>query len=67
MIQDNEIGVLLNRNPTISYGSILYLRVSDVKRDYKKFFANAEETPHLRSHFTDEHYIKHKLGEVFLL
>jgi DNA-directed RNA polymerase beta' subunit len=34
MIRDNEVGVLLNRNPTISYGSILYLRVSDVKRDY---------------------------------
>lgn len=34
MIRDNEVGVLLNRNPTISYGSILYLRVIDVKRDY---------------------------------
>jgi hypothetical protein len=40
--------------------------LGDVKRDYKKFFANAEETPHLRSHFTDEHYIKHKLGEGIL-
>ena len=37
--------------------------LGDVKRDYKKFFANAEETPHLRSHFTDEHYIKHKMRE----
>jgi DNA-directed RNA polymerase beta' subunit len=34
MIRDNEVGVLLNRNPTISYGSILYLRVIDVKKDY---------------------------------
>lgn len=34
MIHDNEIGVLLNRNPTIAYGSILYLRVIDVKKDY---------------------------------
>lgn len=34
IIKDNEIGVLLNRNPTISYGSILYLRVAGVKKDY---------------------------------
>lgn len=37
----------------------------DIKREYQKFFAHAEMTPHLRSHFTDEHYIKHKLGEIF--
>jgi DNA-directed RNA polymerase beta' subunit len=34
MISEEEIGVLLNRNPTISYGSILYLRVTGVKHDY---------------------------------
>ena len=39
--------------------------LGDVKRDYKKFFAHAEETPHLRSHYTDEHYIKHKMGDGF--
>jgi methenyltetrahydromethanopterin cyclohydrolase len=33
MISDNEIGVLLNRNPTISYGSIMYLKIVDVKHD----------------------------------
>ena len=36
----------------------------DIKREYQKFFAHAEMTPHLRSHFTDEHYIKHKLGDA---
>lgn len=34
MIKDHEVGVLLNRNPTIAYGSILYLRVAAVKHDY---------------------------------
>jgi len=34
MIKENEVGVLLNRNPTIAYGSILYLRVADIKNDY---------------------------------
>ena len=33
MIQENEIGVILNRNPTIAYGSIMYLRIVDVKHD----------------------------------
>jgi len=37
MITDDEIGILLNRNPTISYGSILYLRVAGVKHDYDDF------------------------------
>ena len=36
----------------------------DIKREYQKFFARAEMTPHLRSHFTDEHYIKHKLCDA---
>lgn len=35
IIADNEVGILLNRNPTISYGSILYLRVAGVKHDYQ--------------------------------
>lgn len=35
MIEDNEVGVLLNRNPTISYGSILYLRVAGIKNNYE--------------------------------
>lgn len=34
MVEHNEVGVLLNRNPTIGYGSILYLRIVDVKHDY---------------------------------
>jgi hypothetical protein len=34
MVKNREIGVLLNRNPTIGYGSILYLRIVDVKHDY---------------------------------
>jgi DNA-directed RNA polymerase beta' subunit len=37
MITDEEIGILLNRNPTISYGSILYLRIAGVKHDYDDF------------------------------
>lgn len=35
MIVDEEIGILLNRNPTISYGSILYLKVAGIKDDYE--------------------------------
>lgn len=34
MVNDNEVGVLLNRNPTIAYGSILYLRIAAVKKDF---------------------------------
>lgn len=34
MVKENEIGVLLNRNPTIAYGSILYLKIAGVKKDY---------------------------------
>lgn len=33
VIKDNEIGVLLNRNPTIEVGSIIYLRITAVKDD----------------------------------
>jgi DNA-directed RNA polymerase beta' subunit len=33
IIADQEIGILLNRNPTISYGSILYLRIAGIKDD----------------------------------
>ena len=34
MISENDVGVLLNRNPTIAYGSILYLKIKEVKHDY---------------------------------
>ena len=34
MIMDNDVEVLLNRNPTLSYGSILCLRVAEIKKDY---------------------------------
>lgn len=34
MITTHEIGVLLNRNPTISFASIVYLRVAGIKHDY---------------------------------
>lgn len=34
MIKTHEVGVLFNRNPSISYGSILYLRVAGIKHDY---------------------------------
>jgi len=34
MIIDEEIGIMLNRNPTISFGSILYLKVAGIKHDY---------------------------------
>lgn len=37
MIKDEELGVLLNRNPTINYGSILYLRICDIKKDIEDF------------------------------
>jgi DNA-directed RNA polymerase beta' subunit len=35
MIVDEEIGILLNRNPTISFGSILYLKIAGIKKDYE--------------------------------
>jgi DNA-directed RNA polymerase beta' subunit len=34
MIMDQEVAILLNRNPTISYGSILYLKITGIKKDY---------------------------------
>ena len=37
MIKESEVGVLLNRNPTINFGSILYLTVCDVKKDIDDF------------------------------
>lgn len=40
--------------------------LGDIKRDYQKFFAHSEMTPDLQNHFVNEHYIKHKLGEVLL-
>jgi hypothetical protein len=37
MVETNEVGVLLNRNPTINIGSIYYLRVKEVKANYDDF------------------------------
>ena len=37
IIQDEEVGVILNRNPTIAYGSMLYLRITKVKKDMTDF------------------------------
>lgn len=34
IITDNEVGVLLNRAPTLNYGSIVYLRFTDIKDEY---------------------------------
>lgn len=34
MIKDNEVIVLLNRNPSINYGSILALRIAAIKHDF---------------------------------
>jgi len=34
VIVDEEVSILLNRNPTISYGSILYLRVAGIKHNF---------------------------------
>jgi len=34
MIIEDEVAILLNRNPTISYGSILYLRVAGIKHNH---------------------------------
>ena len=33
MIKEEECSILLNRNPTIALGSILYMRIADVKED----------------------------------
>jgi len=35
MVNDNEVGVILNRNPTIAYGSMLYLKIKEVKANYE--------------------------------
>lgn len=34
IVTDNEVGVLLNRAPTLNYGSIVYLRFKDIKDVY---------------------------------
>jgi DNA-directed RNA polymerase beta' subunit len=44
MITDEEIAILLNRNPTISYGSILYLRVAGIKKDYEDLTTSIHNT-----------------------
>lgn len=33
MVKDEECAILLNRNPTIALGSILYMRIADIKND----------------------------------
>jgi DNA-directed RNA polymerase beta' subunit len=35
MIVDEEVAILLNRNPTISFGSILYMKIAGIKKDYE--------------------------------
>lgn len=35
IITDNEVGVLLNRAPTLNYGSVIYLRFSDIKDEFE--------------------------------
>jgi hypothetical protein len=35
IITDNEVGVLLNRAPTLNYGSVVYLRFIDIKEIYE--------------------------------
>jgi hypothetical protein len=35
IIKDNEVGVLLNRAPTLNYGSVIYLRFVDIKEIYE--------------------------------
>lgn len=35
IIADNEVGVLLNRAPTLNYGSVIYLRFADIKDIYE--------------------------------
>lgn len=39
-IKNNNVRVLLNRNPSISYGSIVCLRVCDIKKDYNDVTAS---------------------------
>lgn len=34
MILEEEVSILLNRNPTIGYGSILYLKIAGIKHSY---------------------------------
>jgi DNA-directed RNA polymerase beta' subunit len=35
IISDNEVGVLLNRAPTLNYGSVVYLKFADIKDIYE--------------------------------
>ncbi len=44
MITDEEVAILLNRNPTISYGSILYLRIAGIKKDYEDLTTSIHNT-----------------------
>ena len=44
VIKETEVGILLNRNPSIAYGSILYLRVADIKRDITDLTTSVNNT-----------------------
>ena len=34
IVKENEVGCLLNRNPTIAVGSILYVKIKEIKHDF---------------------------------
>ena len=40
MITDYDLRVILNRNPTINYGSIMVLKVKNIKKDYSDVTAS---------------------------
>jgi len=40
MVKKGKVSILLNRNPTINYGSIVYLNVSEIKREIKDYTIN---------------------------
>jgi DNA-directed RNA polymerase beta' subunit len=44
MVEDYDNYILLNRNPTISYGSILCLRIVEVKNDYDDLTTSLNNT-----------------------
>ena len=40
MIRDYDLSVILNRNPTINYGSIMVLKIKNIKKDYSDVTAS---------------------------
>lgn len=44
MIADEECSILLNRNPTIALGSIMYMRIADVKEDMSDLTLSVSNT-----------------------